>query len=187
MELPEIDLTDFTSADLKVLELWWKNESIANYVGPLEHQLRPSVGGSRISAGIYRARPLQRWMARDPETSAPIGYVSVQVTGDGGPNEGDPVNPPFHGGVNIAVDPKRQCGGIGTAILMALLTHADLADVATLGGVVEAKNHGSLGMLRKVDVVANVTEGEVEKRRDKLFRHFVIESSRPSDAPFDRR
>ncbi|MBF6352040.1 hypothetical protein IU448_23930 [Nocardia flavorosea] len=110
-------------------------------------------------------------MASDAHTRKPVGYVSVQVSGQGGPEgKASPVGPPFHGGVNIVVDPLAKRGGYGTAIIRALFDEPALADVETLGGAVDATNTGSLGMLRKL----GVTEYTERKVGTKVFRNFIF-------------
>ncbi|MGV9546200.1 GNAT family N-acetyltransferase [Nocardia beijingensis] len=172
MQLPEIVLTAYAPEDEAVLLLWWEDEEVLHYVGELAKQLRDVELGTETSPGRRIARPTLRWMARDPYTGTAVGYVSVQVTGQSGPDgKLSPVGPPYHGGVNIVVDPQRQCGGIGTAMLLALLEQSLLADVAMLAGSVDARNAGSLGMLRKLGVTAVTTE---KRRNGKTFHSFTI-------------
>lgn len=170
MCLPTVELTEFTPEFRSILDLWWETESFAGYVGDLEKLLRDQDVGSRMATGRI-ARPTLRWIAHDLPTCEPVGYVSVQVTGQSGPNGSQsPVERPFHGGVCIAVDPHQQRSGIGSAMLTALLAQPLLDDVATLGGAVDATNAGSLGMLRKL----GVTKYTTEVRAGKTFRHFTI-------------
>jgi GNAT superfamily N-acetyltransferase len=152
--------------------LWWEDEGVLHYVGELAKQLRDVELGTEMSPGRRIARPTRRWMARDPYTGTAVGYVAVQVTGQSGP-EGklSPVCPPYHGGVNLVVDPQRHRGGIGTTMLLALFEQPLLADVATLVGAVDATNASSLGMLRKLGATLVTTE---ERRNGTTFHSFTI-------------
>lgn len=146
MSLPEIVLTEYAQEDKEILELWWKNADVLHFVHDLEKQEQGSMLGSKVAERRYIARPMMRLMVRDRRTDIPVGYVSVQVSGESwSRREEDPVLPPFHGGVNIVVDPERQCGGIGAATLEALLRLPQLADVVTLSGSVDATNTASRG------------------------------------------
>ncbi|MEU1523959.1 GNAT family protein [Nocardia rhamnosiphila] len=153
MTLPEIVLTEYTSNDLPTLRQWWSDEDVLKYVHDLEHQLRRGTPGSKVGSGKYIARPLVRYMVRDAVSGVAVGFVSVQVTGSWSEREGDPVMPPFHGGVNIVIDPVRQARGLGSAALKAVFDHPELAELVTLGGSVDARNAESLGMLRKLGYV----------------------------------
>ncbi|MET8778972.1 GNAT family protein [Nocardia sp. NPDC004654] len=154
MTLPEIVLTEYTPSDLPTLQQWWKDKDVLEYVHELEHQLEGDTPGSKVGAGKYIARRNVRFMVRDAVTGAAVGFICVQVTGASWTErEGEPVMPPFHGGVNIVIDPLRQHGGIGPAALKALFDHPKLENLVTLGGAVDAANKASLGMLRKLGYV----------------------------------
>ncbi|MCP2298367.1 Protein N-acetyltransferase, RimJ/RimL family [Nocardia amikacinitolerans] len=179
MQLPAVVLTAYETKDKTALELWWEDKTVVDYLGALEKQLKEWWDKTEAdpvrNPGRRVAGPLLRWMAIDPNTGNPVGFVCVQVTGQGGPEgKASPVGPPFHGGVNIVVDPQERRGGFGTAIVRALFEQPALADVETLGGAVDATNTGSLGMLRKL----GVTEYTERVSGGKVFRDFVI--SRPS-------
>ncbi|MEU7768710.1 hypothetical protein AB0B25_26880 [Nocardia sp. NPDC049190] len=106
MEPPSVELTEYTPKDRAVLGLWWENDAIVSYVGNLADLLRDREVGDPTPGGRIARRTL-RWMARDPRTGAPVGYVSVQITGQSGPSGRlSPVEPPYHGGVCTAVDPQ---------------------------------------------------------------------------------
>ncbi|MFI2335453.1 GNAT family N-acetyltransferase [Nocardia rhamnosiphila] len=176
MALPEIELTEYTSSDLPMLRQWWEDEDVLKYVHDLDHQMRPGRPGSKVGSGKYLARPLLRYMVRDAAGVA-VGFVSVQVTGSWTEREDDPVMPPFHGGVNIVIDPLRQEKGLGSAALKAVFDHPELADLVTLGGSVDVRNQESLGMLRKLGYVQSGPRGE---------GHGSLHNSRPGSAGFVR-
>lgn len=174
-QLPPLELIEYTHTKHRaVLEQWWENENVVKFVGPLDKQLTDMQEKTETDPERGRRihRPTLRWLAEDLNTSRLVGYVSVQVSGQGG-SEGkaSPVTPPFHGGVNIVVDPDAEPNGYGTAIVRALFRVPALADVETLGGAVDVTNTASLGMLRKL----GVTEYTERKRSDgKVFRDFVF-------------
>ncbi|MFG2447534.1 GNAT family N-acetyltransferase [Nocardia fluminea] len=159
MALPEVKFTEYTTSDLPTLRQWWEDEAVSKYVHDLEHQLWPGAVGSKVGSGKYLARPLVRYMVHDAAKVA-VGFVSVQVTGSWTEREGDPVMPPFHGGVNIVIDPFRQEEGLGSAALKAVFGRPELADLMTLGGSVDTRNKESLGMLRKL---GHVQSGPAER------------------------
>ncbi|MGV9741429.1 N-acetyltransferase family protein [Nocardia farcinica] len=164
MSLPEIVLTEYAQDDRAILEQWWEDKVVRGYLGPLDSQLRDKEVGWVRPSGERIARPTLRWMAKVVGTGGSVGYVSVEVAGQSGPNGSQsPVNPPFEGSLNIVVDPLIQCKGIGTAMLRALLEEPAAADLATLGGWVHGENAGGLGMLKKQDNVTWTTE---ERGRD---------------------
>ncbi|WP_331760990.1 GNAT family N-acetyltransferase (plasmid) [Nocardia sp. NBC_01377] len=171
MAVPAVVLTEYTAEDEATLRQWWQDEAIRKYLGPLATVLQDPLERTAMSGGRI-ARPTLRWMAHDQSTGVCVGYVSVQVTGQSGPDgKASPVGPPFHGGVNIVVDPRRQGSGFGTAVLRVLFEQPALSDVATLGGSVDVTNVGSLGMLRRLDLAGE----DPEKRRDgTTFQPFTI-------------
>ncbi|MGY2027637.1 MULTISPECIES: GNAT family N-acetyltransferase [Nocardia] len=150
MSLLEIVLTEYAPEDRVFLEQWWENADVLRFVHELKHQLIDRERGD-LSGEMRVVGPKLRWMARDASSGTAVGFVSVEIIGQSGPRgKAGPVMPPFHGGVNIVVDPMRQCSGIGAATLKALFDLPQLADVVKLSGTVDATNAASLGMLRKL-------------------------------------
>ncbi len=163
MPLPLVDLSEYTSQDDELLHEWWEDKEVKRFLGPLTRLLgEPDIGTSMPGTGRI-ARPTLRWMVRD-STGQRVGFVSVQVTGQG-ESAADPIGPPFHAGVNLVVAPGRRGGGIGSAILKAVYHHPLLADMATLGSVVDTANAGSLAMAAK----AGLPEGTEDGRGRRQF------------------
>ncbi|MEU0872927.1 GNAT family N-acetyltransferase [Nocardia brasiliensis] len=163
MALPLVDLSEYTPQDDAILHQWWEDEEVQRFLGPLPRLLgEPDIGTSMPGTGRI-ARPTLRWMVRD-SAGQQVGFVSVQITGQG-ESAADPIGPPFHAGVNLVVAPGRRQAGIGTAILNAVYHHPLLADMATLGSVVDTANVGSLAMTAK----AGLPEGTEDGRGRRQF------------------
>ncbi|MGW4632409.1 GNAT family N-acetyltransferase [Nocardia sp. NPDC004415] len=157
MSLPLVDLNEYTPLDNAILHQWWEDEEVQRFLGPLSRLLgEPDIGTSMPGTGRI-ARPTLRWMVLD-STGQQVGFVSVQVTGQG-ESAADPIGPPFHAGVNLVVAPGRRKAGIGTAILEAVYYHPLLADMTTLGSVVDTANAGSLAMTAKAGLPKGTEDG----------------------------
>lgn len=183
MVLPLVEFSEYTPQDAAILRHWWKDEAVQRFLGPLTRQLQESILGMSMPGGGRIARPNVRLMVHD-SSGRPVGFVSVQVTGQGESPAG-PIGPPFHAGVNLVVAPGRRRGGLGTAILAALHTHPLLAEMATFGGVVDEANSGSRGMTAK----AGLPEGIKDGRGSRRFTvpgpaHSTLAGSRSATTPY---
>ncbi|MEV6660624.1 GNAT family N-acetyltransferase [Nocardia fluminea] len=141
-----------TESDMKGVATWIGHPEILRWLGTAFKVTTPSHGDSDLDGQPRGHVRTVRLVVRDHDRAQPpVAYACAAIYGTPAPGtvvgatepEDAEYTAPFHASVMYAVRPDCWEDRIGTALVPALLKHAELAEAAVFLAGIDSKNEGS--------------------------------------------